>query len=32
MVEGMKGPLAGGELAKCKEFGVKVANRIESTF
>ena len=29
-VEGMKGPIAGGELPKCKEFGAKIANQIKS--
>jgi flavodoxin len=30
MVEGMKGPIAEGELTKCKDFGVKVAAHISS--
>ena len=25
LVEGMKGPIADGELPKCKEFGAKIA-------
>ena len=29
-VEGMKGPIAEGELPKCKEFGVKIATQIKS--
>ena len=28
-VEGMKGPIAEGEFAKCKEFGVKIATQIK---
>ena len=28
-VEGMKGPIAGGGLPKCKEFGIKVATQIK---
>ncbi len=28
-VEGMKGPIAEGELSKCKEFGVKIATQIK---
>ena len=28
-VEGMKGPIAEGELPKCKEFGVKIATQIK---
>ncbi|MGZ4862724.1 MAG: flavodoxin family protein [Halobacteriota archaeon] len=27
-VEGMKGPVAGGELSKCEEFGVKIASQL----
>jgi len=27
-VEGMKGPIAEGELLKCKDFGVKIATRL----
>ena len=30
-VEGMKGPIAEGELSKCKEFGVKIATQIKSS-
>ena len=29
-VKGMKGPIAEGELPKCKEFGVKIATQIKS--
>jgi flavodoxin len=29
-VEGMKGPLADGELPRCKAFGEKIANQIKS--
>ena len=29
-VEGMKGPIAEGELPKCKEFGVKIATQLKS--
>ena len=29
-VEGMKGPVAEGELPKCKEFGVTIASRVKS--
>ena len=29
-VKGMKGPIAAGELNKCKEFGVKIATRLKS--
>ena len=28
-VEGMKGPIADGELPKCKEFGIKIATRLK---
>ena len=28
-VEGMRGPIEEGELTKCKEFGVKIANQIK---
>jgi len=28
-VEGMKGPIAEGELPKCKEFGVKIATQLK---
>ena len=28
-VEGMKGPIAEGELPKCKEFGVKIASQLK---
>jgi len=28
-VEGMKGPIAEGELPKCKEFGIKIANQLK---
>ena len=28
-VEGMKGPITEGELPKCKEFGVKIANQLK---
>jgi len=27
-VEGMKGPIAEGELPKCKEFGTKIATQL----
>jgi len=27
-VEGMKGPIAEGELPKCREFGIKIAEKI----
>ena len=30
LVEGMKGPIAEGELPKCKEFGVKIATQIKN--
>ena len=30
-VEGMKGPIAEGELAKCKGFGVKIATQIKGS-
>ena len=30
-VEGMKGPIAQGELPKCKEFGVEIATQIKSS-
>ena len=29
-VNGMKGPIAEGELPKCKEFGSKIANQLKS--
>ena len=29
MVKGMRGPIAEGELPKCKEFGVKIANQLK---
>jgi flavorubredoxin len=29
-VQGMKGPIAGGELPKCKEFGKKLATQIKT--
>ena len=29
-VTGMKGPIAGGELRKCKSFGLKIASQIKS--
>ena len=29
-VQGMEGPIAEGELPKCKEFGVKIATQIKS--
>jgi flavodoxin len=28
-VEGMRGPIAEGELPKCKEFGLKIANQLK---
>lgn len=28
-VEGLRGPIAEGELFKCKEFGVKIANQLK---
>jgi hypothetical protein len=27
-VEGMKGPIAEGELSKCEEFGAKIASQL----
>ncbi len=30
-VKGMKGPIAEGELSKCKEFGIKTATQIKSS-
>ena len=30
-VEGMKGPIAEGELAKCKEFGIKIATQVKGS-
>ena len=30
-VNGMKGPIAEGELPKCKEFGAKIANQLKSS-
>jgi len=30
-VDGMKGPITGGEFPKCKEFGLKVATQIKET-
>jgi len=29
-VQGMKGPISGGELPKCKEFGKKIATQIKA--
>ena len=29
LVKGMKGPIAEGELLKCKEYGVKIATRLK---
>ena len=29
-VDGTKGPIAEGELPKCKEFGVKIATQLKS--
>lgn len=28
-VEGLRGPIAEGELSKCKEFGIKIANQLK---
>ena len=29
-VDGMKGPITGGELLKCKEFGKKIATQLKA--
>jgi len=29
-VQGMKGPIADGELPKCKEFGKKIADQLKT--
>ncbi len=29
IADGMKGPITGGELPRCKEFGVKIATQMK---